>query len=145
MEHYHNKSWVLPGHYFESKNATKHLFPKVSFPTATNTITLSLLSLYINLFWVAQSQHIDGCSLQFPNKSHIHPTAQQNAIVCGPARQMGAGAGSLSVFAMRTGRVVNTVVRNCILPVAKHLGKKLPLYLKLASFWRAKRDPIAKC
>ena len=58
-------------------------------------------------------------------KSHNHPTAQQNATFCGPARQMGAGAGGLGAFAMRMGRVAIPVVRKYILPVAKHIWKKL--------------------
>ena len=58
-------------------------------------------------------------------KSHNHPTAQQNTTFCGPARQMGAGAGGLGAFAMRIGRVAIPVVRKYILPVAKHIGKNL--------------------
>ena len=56
-------------------------------------------------------------------KSHNHPTAQQNATFCGPARQMGAGAGGLGAFAMRMGRVAIPVVRKYILPVTKHIRK----------------------
>ena len=58
-------------------------------------------------------------------KSHNHPIAQQSATFCGPARQMGAGAGGLGAFAMRMGRVAIPVVRKYILPVAKHIGKNL--------------------
>ena len=58
-------------------------------------------------------------------KSHNHPTAQQNTTFCGPARQMGSGAGGLGAFAMRMGRVAFPVVRKYILPVAKHIGKNL--------------------
>ena len=56
-------------------------------------------------------------------KSYNHPTAQQNAKFCGPARQMGAGAGGLGAFAMRMGRVSIPVVRKYILPAAKHIEK----------------------
>ena len=58
-------------------------------------------------------------------KSHNPPIAQQSATFCGPARQMGAGAGGLGAFAMRMGRVAIPVVRKYILPVAKHMGKNL--------------------
>ena len=58
-------------------------------------------------------------------KSQNHPTAQQHATFSGPARQMGAGAGSLVEFAMRMGRVTIPVVRKYILHVAKHTGKNV--------------------
>ena len=61
----------------------------------------------------------------FQIKSHNHPTTQQNATFCGPARQMGAGAVGLGAFAMRMGRVAIPVARKYILPVAKHIGKYL--------------------
>ena len=50
---------------------------------------------------------------------------QQNAAFCGPARQMGAGAGDMGAFAMRMGRVAIPIVRKYILPVAKQVGKNL--------------------
>ena len=58
-------------------------------------------------------------------KSQNHPTAQQNATFCGPARQIGTSAGGLGVFAMRMGRVAIPVVRKYIPSVAKHFSKKL--------------------
>ena len=130
MEHYPYKSWIPLARQLESKFGTKQLFQKVSFPNAkkiTNITTRSSSSSsrYINSFCVAQSQGIHGCSLRFPNKSHNHPTAQQNATFCGPARQMGACAAGLGTFAMRMGRVAVPVVRKYIVPVAKHIGKNL--------------------
>ena len=38
---------------------------------------------------------------------------------------MGAVAGGLGAFAMRMGRVAIPVMRKYILPVARHIGKKL--------------------
>ena len=42
---------------------------------------------------------------------------------------------------MLMGRVAIPVVRKCLLPVGDDIR---PLYLKLAKFWPAKKDPIAK-
>ena len=80
-------------------------------------------------------------------KSHNRPTAQQNATFCGPARQMGAGAGGLGAFAMRMGRVAIPVVRKYILLVAKHIGKNLleAAIPEISQVLAGKKDPIAKC
>ena len=80
-------------------------------------------------------------------KRHNHSTAQQNATFCGPARQMGAGAGGLGAFAIRLGRVAIPVVRKYILPVAKHIGKNLleAAIPGIGQLQAGKEDPIAKC
>ena len=80
-------------------------------------------------------------------KSHKHPTAQQNASFCGPARQMGTGAGGLIAFARRIVRVAIQVVRKYILVVAKHVAKFLlqPAIPVIGLVLAGKKDPIAKC
>ena len=60
-----------------------------------------------------------------PIKTNNLRTTQQNAAFCGPARQMGAGAGGLGAFAMRMGRLAIPIVIKYILLVAKQLGKNL--------------------
>ena len=52
-------------------------------------------------------------------------TTQQNAALCGPARQIGAGACGSGPFAMRMGRLAIPIVRKYILLVAVEVGKNL--------------------
>ena len=74
-------------------------------------------------------------------------TTQQNAAFCGPARQMGAGAGCLGAFAMQMGRMGIAIVRKYIIPVAKHVGKNLleAAIADVGQVLAGRRSPVEEC
>ena len=73
-----------------------------------------IITTVCKTFSAAQSQRQMDAPYDSQVRTNNLKTTQQNAAFCGPARQMGAGAGGLRAFALRLGRVCKF-----ILPVAK--------------------------
>ena len=97
------------------------MFQKISLPRAKLVINI-IITVY-KTFSAAQSQRQMDAYYDSQIKTNNRGKTQQNEAFCGPARQMGAGAGGLGAFAMRMGRVAIPIVRKYILPVAKQFGK----------------------